>query len=178
MYKIIGKLLYNIERAANKCISRYQLSKFSSIGDNIYIGKRCVFTPESISTGDNVYFGAGCVFQSAHGKIIIGNHVMFGPGVHVHGGNHVINRVGVYMDQIKKEPDSDGEVIIDDDVWIGANAIILQRVHVGTGAVIAAGSVVTKSVPPYEVWGGVPAKKIKDRFSPHELENHKTLMGL
>jgi len=55
--------------------------------------------------------------------------------------------------------------IIGNDVWIGANAIILQGVTIGDGAVIAAGAVVTKDVPPYAIVGGVPAKVIKYRFS-------------
>lgn len=55
--------------------------------------------------------------------------------------------------------------IIGNDVWIGSNAIILQGNTVGDGAIIAAGAVVTKDVPPYTVYGGVPAKKIKDRFN-------------
>ena len=55
--------------------------------------------------------------------------------------------------------------IIGNDVWIGANAIILQGVTIGDGAIIAAGAVVTKDVPPYAIVGGVPAKVIKYRFS-------------
>jgi acetyltransferase-like isoleucine patch superfamily enzyme len=55
------------------------------------------------------------------------------------------------------------------DVWIGANALILDGVVVGNGAIVAAGAVVTKNVPPYAVVGGVPAKVIKYRFSPEEI---------
>src|SRR5690606_22030104 len=55
------------------------------------------------------------------------------------------------------------KVIIEDEVWIGANAVVLQGVVIGYGSIIAAGAVVTKSIPPMEIWGGVPAKKIKDR---------------
>lgn len=54
---------------------------------------------------------------------------------------------------------------IGNDVWIGSNAVILQGNNIGDGAIIAAGAVVTKDVPPYSVYGGVPAKKIKDRFN-------------
>lgn len=54
--------------------------------------------------------------------------------------------------------------VIDADVWIGANAIIKSGVHIGCGAVIGAGSVVTHDVPPYEIWAGNPARKIRDRF--------------
>ena len=59
---------------------------------------------------------------------------------------------------------SKGDIIIEDDVWIGHGSIILSNVHIGQGAVIAAGSVVTKNVPAYSVVGGSPAKIIKYRF--------------
>lgn len=58
-----------------------------------------------------------------------------------------------------------GNIVVDDDVWIGENSIILSGVRIGQGAVIAAGSVVTKDIPPYAIAGGVPAKIIKYRFS-------------
>lgn len=61
--------------------------------------------------------------------------------------------------------------IIGNDVWIGSNSVILQGVKIGDGAIIAAGAVVTKDVPSYTIWGGVPAKFIKDRFD-EECKNY------
>jgi len=63
------------------------------------------------------------------------------------------------------EGGSKGDIIVDDDVWIGYGSVILSGVHIGQGAVIAAGSVVTKDIPPYAIVGGVPAKVIKYRFN-------------
>jgi len=51
-------------------------------------------------------------------------------------------------------------IYIEEDVWFGCNVVVLKGVYIGKGAVIAAGAVVNKSIPPYEIWGGVPAKKI------------------
>jgi acetyltransferase-like isoleucine patch superfamily enzyme len=116
--------------------------------------------------------GGGAVFQSAHGEIHIGNHVMFGPGVHIHGGNHIMNQIGIYMDQVKKDPNSDGVVTIGDDVWVGSNAIILHGVTIGQGAVIGAGSVVTKDVEPFSITVGNPARHIKFRFSAEVQKEH------
>lgn len=67
-------------------------------------------------------------------------------------------------------------IIIEDDVWIGANAIILSGVTIGEGAIIGAGSVVTKNVEPYTIFAGNPAKKIKMRFTEDELLNHRQLL--
>ena len=55
-------------------------------------------------------------------------------------------------------------MIIEPDVWCGANVTILKGVHIGKGSVIAAGAVVTKNIGEYEIWAGVPAKKIRNRF--------------
>jgi acetyltransferase-like isoleucine patch superfamily enzyme len=60
-------------------------------------------------------------------------------------------------------------VVIGNDVWIGANATLLNGVHIGDGAIVAAGAVVVKDVPPYTVVGGVPAREIKKRFTPEQI---------
>lgn len=65
---------------------------------------------------------------------------------------------------------SKGDIILDDDVWIGYNVTILSGVHIGQGAIVAAGAVVTKDVPPYAIMGDVPAKIVKYRFSPEVVE--------
>lgn len=71
---------------------------------------------------------------------------------------------------VKQTPTPYKQVIIGNDVWIGERAMVMGGIHIGDGAVIAAGAVVTKDVPPYAVVGGVPAKVIKYRFSPEIIE--------
>ena len=92
-------------------------------------------------------------------KVIIGNYVQFGVNVNVwdndfHSIDFVERRKNI---GIKSQP-----VVIDDDVWIGANSTILKGVHIGKGSVIASNSLVNKNVGQNELWGGVPARKIKD----------------
>lgn len=71
---------------------------------------------------------------------------------------------GLPREKITAAWDNKGDIIVGNDVWIGYEAVILAGVHIGDGAVIAARSVVTKDVPPYEIVGGVPAKRIRSRF--------------
>ena len=69
-------------------------------------------------------------------------------------------------------------MIFEGDNWIGMNATILKGVTIGRGCIVAAGAVVCKSTPPYSIVGGVPARVMKMRFSPEEIETHELLLGL
>lgn len=96
------------------------------------------------------------------------------------GADHPIDLVSTYPFKSKIlnngiDAISKGNIVVDDDVWIGENAMILSGVHIGQGAVIAAGAVVNKDVPPYAVVGGVPAKILKYRF---EEETRNYMIGL
>lgn len=86
------------------------------------------------------------------------------------GGEHDYKSITTYPYKVKKfnyksEAKTKGAIIVDDEVWIGDKALILSGVHIGKGAIVAAGSVVVKDVPPYSIIGGNPAKVIKYRFT-------------
>lgn len=83
-----------------------------------------------------------------------------GPNVAFYVSNHNTVNSGIPM---KEQGYHEADIIIEDDVWIGANSVITSGVHIGRGAVIGAGSVVTKSIPPYTIAAGTPAKVIKIR---------------
>ena len=76
----------------------------------------------------------------------------------------------------EKLPENDQDVHIEEGVWVGCNATILKGVTIGKGAVVAAGSVVTKDVLPYSIVGGNPAKVIKYRFTPEQIEKHESII--
>lgn len=103
-------------------------------------------------------------------KLTIGQFCSIGPNViFVLGGEHRLDTITTYPFLTKYsildcESGSKGEIVIEDDVWIGFGAMILSGVRVGRGSVIAAGAVVAKNVPAYAVVGGVPAKVLKYRF--------------
>ncbi len=112
-----------------------------------------------IEVGDNVWINRGAQFYASHSykdvRIILGNNVAIGPGTVFFAAGHDTSKLTL--------PDTAGDIIVGDYVWIGGNSTILHNVKIGEGAIVAAGSVVTRDVEPYTIVGGVPAKKIKDR---------------
>ena len=126
-------------------------------GKHVNIEKGAEF-PSSVELGD--YSGIGIRAQ-INGKVIIGKNVMMGPDVCIFVTNHEFARTDIPMDHQGFSPEK--PVTIEDDVWIGARVIILPGVHIGTGAIIGAGAVVTKDVPDYAIVGGNPAHVIKMR---------------
>ena len=111
-----------------------------------------------IKMGEKVFIGHGCEFV-CNTKISIGNNCLIASKCTLNDTGHEYNR----KTNINLQPITSKEIFIDDDVWIGTSCVILQGVTIGQGSVIAAGSVVNKSIPPYEVWAGVPARFIKKR---------------
>lgn len=114
---------------------------------------------EGLIVGDYVGMSDGCFIQ-VRGPVRIGSYVMFGPGVSIFSENHGFNNPEQLL---WNEPTVRKGVVIEDNVWVGAKAIILDGVTVGTGSIVAAGCVVTKDVPPYSIVAGVPGKVIKTR---------------
>ena len=92
------------------------------------------------------------------GPVSIGNHVNLAQGITVTALNHNFSDAGKRIDT---QGVSTAPVVIEDDVWIGANAVILPGVTIGQHSVVAAGAVVTKEVPPHSLVAGIPAKIIK-----------------
>lgn len=112
-----------------------------------------------IKLGNNVFIGQGCAFVCAS-KIIVGNDCLIASGTTFIDVGHEYSK----SLKINTQPVVVEEIILKDDVWIGMSCSILKGVTIGTGSIVAAGSVVNKSIPEYEVWGGVPAKFIKKRI--------------
>ena len=131
---------------------------------------------QNLSVGDGTSIPKGSVFYCTEAPLTIGRKVVFGPNPTIITGDHRIDIVGKFMSDVtvgEKLPENDMPVIIEDDVWCGANVTILKGVTIGRGSVIAAGSVVTKSCPPYSVIGGVPAKPIKFKWTIDQILEHE-----
>lgn len=135
----------------------------------------------NIKVGESVSIGAGSLIFTTRAKLIIKNHFVSGPGLTIITGDHM-PILGRFIDTVSDEEkdkydvnhEYDQDVIIEEDVWCGANVTILKGVNIGRGSIIAAGAVVTKDIPPYSVAGGVPARVIKKRLSESEIEKHES----
>ncbi len=115
--------------------------------------------PGRLVIGSRTYIGAQANIRAAGGTIIIGSNNIIAQQVTLVASNHGTAAGEAYRDQAWDQ-DKVG-VVIQDGVWIGAGCVILPGVTIGQGAIIAAGAVVAKSVPAYELWGGVPARCLK-----------------
>lgn len=115
----------------------------------------------NITIGERVSIGSRCFFWAGpdKGRISIGDDVLFGPEVVVTAANYRFNDGAPVAKQLMEE----GDVVIGDDVWIGARAIILPGVSIGDGAIIGAGALVRSDVPPFAIAVGVPARVIGQR---------------
>lgn len=125
-----------------------------TIGKGSSIHLRCFLYGANILIGENSTINRNC-YLDGRGRLVIGNNVSVSPDVQLITEDHDYNSSGF--------TGRSRDVIIDDYVWIGTKAMILPGVHIGKGAVICAGAIVTKSVGEYDVVAGIPAVKIKER---------------
>ena len=129
------------------------------IGNGVRMGRGCFVTA---SDGDLVLHDCVALSPNVHvgadaGRIEIGAQTAVGPGTVIRAANHCIARQDV---PIMHQGHVPGQIIIEEDVWIGANCVITPDVRIGRGAVVGAGAVVTRNVAPFSIVGGVPAKLI------------------
>lgn len=134
--------------------------KLTIIAENVRIVKGATLKSTPFSTmiiGKRTLISAGCTFD---GDMRIGEDVIFGPNVFINEIDHGYARRDIPINQ---QIGDSGTIVIEDDCWIGYNAVILKGVHIARGSIIGAGSIVNKSCPPYSINAGVPVKTIKFR---------------
>lgn len=115
--------------------------------------------PGGLEIGDRVVIGTGANIRAAGGAIHIGAAALLGQNVSLIAANHAVTRTVPYRDAPWDKGNTG--IHIGENVWIGAGATVLPGVSIGPHAVVAAGAVVTKDIPAGEIWGGVPAQRIK-----------------
>lgn len=181
----IGSLVYRSEEFVRKVfykILRESVikSSFGSCGKNVHIAEKSdIKGIGNISIGDDVAIGPHALLWTTRANIIIKEKVIIGPGLSIITGDHKINVVG--------------NILLNNDILIvfviffficyishvlsiGANVTILKGVTVAEGCVIGAGTVLTKSTHPYGIYVGVPGRRVSERFTNEELENHINIL--
>lgn len=140
--------IFCVRRIFKKC------GNISTVDRKAYFGSGA-----EIEIGDFSGIGSNCRLPN---DIKVGRYVMMAPGVTVINANHNFSRTDVpmcFQGSEDKKP-----VTIEDDVWLGTNAIILPGVTIARGTIVGAGSVVTKNFPEYSIIGGNPARLIRSRI--------------
>lgn len=148
--------------------------RFRSLGKRVTVSDTTsVFKKRSVEVGDYVFFGTDV---HLYANVKIGHFVMIATKVAIVGGDHRFDLVGIPARFTGRDGMEDLLTVIEDDVWVGHRAIIIAGVRIGRGAIIAAGSVVTKDVPAYAIVAGVPARVLRYRFDEqHQREHDESL---
>ena len=162
-YGVADKLPYSIAvgGTVSKRVRRWSCAAlFDAAGEELNVEKGAWFgSGVGIRIGNRSGLGLDCIVT---GTVTIGDDVMMGPRCVIVSRDHRIDDVSVPMNQQGLAQDQ--PITIGDDVWIGANVTILPGVDIGSGSVIAAGSVVNRDVPAFAIVAGVPAKVVKHRI--------------
>ncbi|MDZ7271137.1 MAG: acyltransferase [candidate division KSB1 bacterium] len=136
-----------------------------TIGDNVILGRYSVLSCKdgTIRVGNNVSLGVACVIHSVGASsVVIGNDCPIAAYCYlIGGGNYRYDRVDIPI--MQQEAYSKGGIVVEDNVWIGAQAVVLDGVTIGSGSVVAAGAAVYRNVPKMSIVGGVPAKVVRRR---------------
>ena len=136
------------------------IGNYCTIENNIFFKYDGIWkVGPSIIIKDNVFVGNNCEFNITT-KLTIENDCLIASGCKFIDHNHNFSSV---TKLIRKQVSTNKPIHIGPNVWLGYNVVVLMGVEIGEGAVVAAGSIVVKSIPSFEIWGGVPAKKIKNR---------------
>lgn len=166
-----------VKRILNRKIY-YGRNKISHIGLNVTLPYDIrISGGQNISIGNSVHIGAGAVFMATNATIKIKHNVVASHNLKIITGDHE-RRVGTFCNLITEATKNhalglDQPVVIESDVWIGMNVVILKGVTIGRGVTVSAGAVVHRSMPPYCICGGVPARVIKFYWTIEQILEHE-----
>lgn len=165
-------IIRKIGRAVKSKFYRWKY-KLKNVHPTTYYGGAARYISPDLVTEKNVYIGPRSLIYA---KVSIGAYTMLANDVHIIGGDHRFDIPGIpmlYSGRAEVKATTIGR-----DCWIGAYSTVMCGVSIGEGSIIAAGSVVTKNVEPYTIYGGVPARKIKNRFkSQEDIVQHKEMLN-
>ena len=153
--------------------------QFGACGKNtVLLYPMRIYNPQSVFISENVKISSGLhILNSSTKKVIIKKYTVFAANCTIAPNSH---RSTVTIPQFllgaSHVNDYSSEIIIDEDVWLGVGVTILSGVHIGRGCIIGAGSLVTKSLPPYSVAVGSPARILKKNFSVEQIMQHEKVL--
>ena len=177
-------LIKGLKRLIKHIMSFWREKKYPNVHNTARVDESVmVYNPLNLIMEEKTNIDAGAVIMNTRAKFIMKKYSGAAFGLTVITGGH-ISVPGKHhkqiTDKIKDEIDfnheEDQDIIVDEDVWIGAKSILLRGVHLGRGCIVGAGSVVRRSVPPYAMVAGNPAKIIGFRFTPKEMEIHEAAL--
>ena len=179
--EFIGFIIKGISNRFNRIAVSYHKSKMGFFAPNAFMG-----IPDQINSHNKIFIGDNShIFENAKflisssgesGKFVVKQNVAIAQGFTVVTGNHKRTIGKTIKENMQNRVDINMDVIIENDVWIGANVTLLAGVHIGRGANIGAGSVVRYDVPPYSIVIGNPSKVIGFSFNPDEVIEHERVL--
>lgn len=181
---MIGKMIRNLKLCHSIYMTQWIKNQVGYNGKNAVINYPFfILGSENIFLEDGANIGAGSTIFTTRAKIYIGKNTFSGPNLTMISGDHPYV-TGQYMLHISKEKlkltqditSYDKDINIGQDVWIGSNVTLIKGVTVGRCAILAAGSVVVKDVPPYAIFGGTPAKLIKFKWDVDQILMHEQFL--
>ena len=174
MRTIIFKVLSKIKHRYHTELIKYEKTKLGYCGERVKI-EWPNHLSEKIFLYDDVYiYGGAKILISPGGKFIMKHHAGASQGLTVITGKHK-EKIGSWFHDTmwSGELDVESTVTVEEDARLGANVTLLSNVTIGRGAQIGAGAIVTKSIPPYAIAAGIPAKVIKFILTPEQLIEHE-----
>lgn len=176
LMRSLFRFKYTLERAQRVGVRKVQKSIFGKVGKNVQYDPASTFMhADKIEIGDDVFIGSGAILSAVAG-LKFGRGAMIGPDLIVMGGDHRFDQVGVRM-RDQHAPGQNVPIEIGDDCWLGVRVTILKGGNIGEGAIIGAGSVVTKPIPPYTIAVGNPCRPRNTRFTDAQLREHLPSVG-
>lgn len=177
MLKVIAHLL-DIGHRGLRRLRMYLLRPlFGSHGRGFMFDPDGLYSFQNIHAGDQVNLGYQPILTATRSDIRIGSHVMFGPQVLVLGGGHNTTKVASFTIEVQeKTANDDLGVVIEDDVRVGARAVLLRGVTLGRGTIVGAGSVVNRSTPPYAIVAWTPARTGRFRWDVDTILAHEAAL--
>lgn len=177
IFSELKRIRFGIKQLYSQYVSPLDTSGYGKKGKYSIVKSNSVLQKNNIIIDDWAIIQDQTNFISSKGKLRVGKYSVISSGCIIVPSAHRLT-VGVpfYLTTMTHFNDEEGDIVIEEDCWIGAGCILLPKCNIGRGAVVGAGSVVTKNVPPYAVVVGAPAHIIASKFSLEQIIRHEAVL--